>query len=302
MTKRLFLLGNGKSRLNFDISILRKYGTVYGCNAIYRTNPDDIDVLCGVDTGISHEIYHSGFAFKKPCYFRNWTKLPKLSYEGCVNGLISKDELEELKEYDIVRENKEYKDQAQEFVIHGTNMKGMVGILRQAQKTHSGRPKEVIQKQINTSQIVVSWIGPDDKSHDLRDVKRDSKDHGWACGAMSGWVGIHRENPDEIYLIGHDLKSNSNEVNNIYAGTKHYVPKQSTPTPHTNWVNQWYTLMDWFRNKKFFKVNEQLDDKPTNRKIGEWDLWEKDTNLNTLRYMTHAQLLDKLSKVGPKND
>ena len=44
---------------------------------------------------------------------------------------------------------------------------------------------------------------------------------------------------------------------------------------YTNWVNQWYTLMDWFRNKKFFKVNEQLDDKPTNRKIGEWDLWRK---------------------------
>ena len=61
--------------------------------------------------------------------------------------LISKDELEELKEYDIVRENKEYKDQAQEFVIHGTNMKGMVGILRQAQKTHKTDLKKLYRNK-----------------------------------------------------------------------------------------------------------------------------------------------------------
>ena len=294
MTKRLFLLGNAQSRLKFDISILKKYGKVYGCNAIYRTNPDDIDVLCAVDSGISHEIYHSGFAYKKPCYFRNWTKLPKMTYDSVVNGLISKDELEELSQFDIVKDNKEYKDQAEEFVIHGTNMKGMVGILRQAQKTHSGRPKEVIQKQINSSQIHVSWIGPNDKSYSLKDVKPDTRDHGWACGATSGFIGIHREDPDEIYLIGHDLVSNSNQVNNIYAGTKHYVPKESTPTPHTNWVNQWYTLMDWFRHKKFFKVNEALDDKPTNMPIDEWKTWANDTKLNTLKYITQNDLLEKL--------
>ena len=79
--KRVFLIGNGESRKDFDISILKQYGKVYGCNAIFRDHPDDIDVLTAVDNGISHEIYHSGIALKKECYFRNWTKLPNIMFK-----------------------------------------------------------------------------------------------------------------------------------------------------------------------------------------------------------------------------
>lgn len=46
-TKIAFVLGNGRSRLSFDIQKLKKYGTVYGCNRIY----DDYipDYLVSVD-------------------------------------------------------------------------------------------------------------------------------------------------------------------------------------------------------------------------------------------------------------
>ena len=66
MVKRVFCLGNGQSRLGIDLKELRKHGKIYGCNAIYRTNPDDIDVLVGVDQGIMHEMYHSGICEKIP--------------------------------------------------------------------------------------------------------------------------------------------------------------------------------------------------------------------------------------------
>ena len=56
----VFCLGNGQSSVGVDLKKLRQHGKVYGCNAIYRTNPDDIDVLVGVDQGIMHEMYHSG--------------------------------------------------------------------------------------------------------------------------------------------------------------------------------------------------------------------------------------------------
>ena len=49
-----FVLGNGRSRLNIDPNRLKKSGTVYGCNAIYR---DFIpDVLVAVDTKMVIEL------------------------------------------------------------------------------------------------------------------------------------------------------------------------------------------------------------------------------------------------------
>ena len=64
-----------KSRLGVDLKKLRKHGKIYGCNAIYRTNPDDVDVLVGVDTRHNAEMYHSGICEKIPTYFRNWSKV-----------------------------------------------------------------------------------------------------------------------------------------------------------------------------------------------------------------------------------
>ena len=55
------LLFHFKLRLEaIHLSKLKKHGKIYGCNAIYSTNPDDVDVLGGVDQGIMHEMYHSG--------------------------------------------------------------------------------------------------------------------------------------------------------------------------------------------------------------------------------------------------
>ena len=55
---KVFCIGNGESRKDFDLNVLKGKGKVYGCNAIYRDYPDLIDVLTAVDNGIIHEIYH----------------------------------------------------------------------------------------------------------------------------------------------------------------------------------------------------------------------------------------------------
>jgi hypothetical protein len=54
-----------------------------------------------------------------------------------------------------------------------------------------------------------------------------------------------KEKPKEIFLIGHDLYSATNKVNNMYKGTKHYVTPEHQPTPCVNWIRQWYTLFQW---------------------------------------------------------
>ena len=47
----------------------------------------------------------------------------------------------------------------------------------------------------------------------------------------SAYVAICREKPNEIYIIGHDLHSQNNNINNIYKSTKHYTAKDNGPTP-----------------------------------------------------------------------
>ena len=99
MVKRVFCIGNGESRKGFDLETLRKHGSIYGCNALYRDFMPD--VLTAVDQGIMHEIYHAGVAQKIPCYFRDWTKVPAMTYEPMIYGGMEKLEAEiTFSEYD----------------------------------------------------------------------------------------------------------------------------------------------------------------------------------------------------------
>ena len=73
---KAFCIGNGTSRLGFDLNKLRGKGTIMGCNALYREFKPD--VLVCVDNGIMHEAYQTGIASEIDFYGRNWTKVPAL--------------------------------------------------------------------------------------------------------------------------------------------------------------------------------------------------------------------------------
>ena len=166
MTKRVFLIGNGTSRKDFDLTPLKKYGKVYGCNAIWRDELDKIDVLTAVDNGVIHEIYHAGVAQKIPCWFRNWTKVPVMMYDSIIQGMVGKQELEELKDYDVITSNE--RGTSQEFVTHGANLAGQINILKTAKKETPRGDREIIKKKINHNTLYVSWIKEPDKSKDIR--------------------------------------------------------------------------------------------------------------------------------------
>jgi len=59
MEKVAFIIGNGPSRSNFDLTTLRGRGTIYGCNALYRTFTPDY--LVAIDAPIIEEIEGSSF-------------------------------------------------------------------------------------------------------------------------------------------------------------------------------------------------------------------------------------------------
>jgi hypothetical protein len=272
MVKRVFCIGNGESRIGFDLEKLRPHGKIYGCNAIYRDFMPD--VLTAVDHGIMHEIYHAGIAQKIPCYFRDWTKVPAMTYEPMLMGGISN--LEEAKEaLDKVLISNDRGD-SQEYVMHGSKLSGVIDLIKREPNKFNKDVIKLQKKEINHATIKVSWIKEPDYSHSLQEfepVKGErTGDYGWACGASSGWVAMNREKPDEIYLIGHDLHSATDKVNNLYKGTKNYVAPENGPTPAINWINQWYTLADWFPDVKFIKINRFNDGRDlVNGPIKEWE-------------------------------
>jgi hypothetical protein len=260
---RVFCIGNGESRKGFDLESLRPFGNIYGCNAIYRDFMPD--VLTGVDHGIMHEIYHAGVAQQIPCFFRDWTKVPAMTYEHMIQGGMEKVEAEKhLKEILVTNERGDCK----EYVMHGSNLKGIVDMIR--------RNGERAKKNINHSTIKVSWISENDKSTSIRDLEptpgQKTGDFGWSCGPSSAYVAILREKPKEVYMIGHDLNSTDNHINNLYKSTKHYTAKENGPTPSVNWIRQWRTLADWNPDVKFIKINRFNDGRDNvNGPIKEWE-------------------------------
>ena len=275
--KRVFCIGNGESRKGFDLEKLRQHGTIYGCNAIYRDFLPDS--LISVDNGIMHEIYHAGIGQKIPCYFRNWTKCPSHMYDTLLYSSMNEEDRKAIKEFNLHKEND--KNNATEFVMNGSSLNGMARILR--------TDKTSFMKQVNHTSVYISWIQENDKSQSLTDLFE--KDEGWAAGSMSGNVAVKVESPNEVYLIGHDLRSTTKKVNNLYKGTEHYVAADHHPTPAANWIKQWKTLFTRNPSIKFYKVNRLGVDANdgVNQTIEEWK------GVDNLSYVDYSTL-DNLVK------
>jgi len=95
---------------------------------------------------------------------------------------------------------------------------------------------------------------------------------GYSSGPASILLACIEEQPDEVYLIGHDLFGHNDKFNNVYKDTKNYQGSLSPATPADNWINQ----LKWCFNDfgvgldkepiQFYHVN------PLKRKHEEWKL------------------------------
>ena len=286
MATRVFCIGNGESRQSLDLRMFKPHGKIYGCNALYRDFTPD--VLTAVDHGIMHEIYQSGYCDKNETWLRNWTRVPATMYHMLVYGNMKNEDKELIDKYQSNKmENK--RGDKQEFVFHGSNLSGKVNILKSNKEK-----KEIVEKNVNHTSTFVSWTSENDKANNLDDLVEGQRDRGWACGATSGRVATIKEKDlTEMYLIGHDLVSDTHKINNMYKGTKHYGVPEASPIPAVNWINQWKTLMTENPNVQFYKVNPDGDrgKTPVSSKISEW------TSIKNLKYISFQNTLDKFSKV-----
>ena len=273
---KVFLIGNGESRKNFNLDQLKPHGKIYGCNALYREYTPD--VLVSVDHGIMHEIYQSGYCYTNETWFRDWTRVPEHMYESMVYAGLSQVDIEELNKWHIKNENKKIDEK--EFVMHGANLSGLVTILRQN--------KEKFERRISQNVLCVSWVKDNDKAYNVMDVMPNNRDLGWAAGPTSGYIAVKKDSPTDVYLLGHDLNSTTGTVNNLYKGTKYYVVPEHGPTPSVNWITQWKQLFNENKNINFYKVNSNLKGEDrVNRRVYEWE------EVKNIHYITYENLLDK---------
>jgi hypothetical protein len=157
---KVFCIGNGESRKGFDLETLRPHGTIYGCNAIYRDFMPD--VLTAVDHGIMHEIYHAGVAQKIPCYFRDWTKVPAMTYEPMLmGGITNLEEAKDALDKVLITNGQGF---SKEYVMHGSKLSGVIDLIKREPDKFKKDIIKLQKKEINHATIKVSWIKEPDYS------------------------------------------------------------------------------------------------------------------------------------------
>ena len=108
---------------------------------------------------------------------------------------------------------------------------------------------------------------------------------GWSSGPAAASLAAYNGS-DYIFLLGMDLKSNTDKINNIYAGTEHYSPVDSIPTPYSNWVSQIKELMQQYVNTRFIHVNPLQGFTP--------ESWNQQKNFTVMSYNNFLSMINIL--------
>ena len=98
--------------------------------------------------------------------------------------------------------------------------------------------------------LFVTWVDDEDK------VELIPEDYsGWSAGPTAVRIALEQEKPCRVYLIGFDLGSPNELINNVYKGTDNYMSTKASKTPSVNWINQHAINFRDYPNTTFYKVN-----------------------------------------------
>ena len=243
-------LGNGQSRQGLDLNKMKDHATVIGCNAIYRDFTPDI--LVALDSRISHEIYRKANHNNMKIYLGYWTPVPIF---------VAKEQLKAWQgKTDIVWNDSE------EAVYHGAD-----GVF-------------TLTKGNNLGITYITGVSKEDK---IKSVEPDVDGFGYATGSRSVYLACEL-GAKEVYIVGHDLYSDTEKVNNIYAGSKSYAEKDALAARPDNWIPQHKNTFDKFPDTQFYKVNSNTPGDFTALEIPEW------SSCANLKYITQKEMKQTL--------
>ena len=229
--------GNGESRPIQPI--IGGDFITWGCNAIYRDFV--VDNLVSVDYNMQREIYESGYAMKNKCWFSDWEVLPAGFNPHMVipNNDAPVFETPKLDRKSCVVQGKDaemVQKKMEEVLIYNPQLD----------------PKDFKKKAMFNVGVYITWV---DEYNDK--VINIDYPRGWSAGNTALYLAC-KSGAEEVYMCGFDGSNYSQPINNIYKGSKNYLPEDSRGYNTINWDNQYKLVQRDFPKVQFYKVGTDL--------------------------------------------
>ena len=230
------IYGNGESRKVWDTTKDYVGFTTWGCNAAYRDCK--VDELVAIDYGIQQEIYQSGYALENFCWFADWITLedfePEFLKMNYPPELIF--ETEKTDTNICVTQGKEPMDAEK-------NYQRMIKEFPHLDK------EDIKDKCYKNVGLYITWL----KEHDR--VRTIDYPNGWCAGATAMHLACEQGEKD-IYMLGFDLSSYDEPLNNMYKGTDNYLPENAKGFNADNWLMQLVQIFQKFPDTQFYWVDD----------------------------------------------
>jgi hypothetical protein len=263
------VLGNGESRKWFSDKQYEVDAITWGCYAIYRDVM--VDNLVAVDYGMQQEIYESKYWRDIHCWFANWSVVPSTVADMMFMG------------YDIP-ESFIHKSaiKTDNCVVSGKDPMTLHERIEAAIQMHPDLDMNDLRMKMEKDVGVwITYVNEDDNINNI------DLPIGWsagntalhlACQQVNSYAGLYIQRAKEIYILGFDLSSYDEPLNNIYKGTDNYLSSDAKGFNSTNWMNQMQTVFREFKDVQFSWV----------------DAKKEFIQENNLRYLTKDEMCDKL--------
>ena len=253
------VIGNGESRKWFTEKQYEVDAVTWGCNAIYRDVM--VDKLVAVDYGMQQEIYDSEYYKDIECYFANWSVLP----DGVADMMLMGYDIPEA----FIHKSK---NRTKHCVISGKDPVNLHEKIEAAIQMHPELDMQDLRMKMEKD--VGVWITYVDEDDCINNIDFPI---GWSAGNTALHLAC-QQGATEVYIMGFDLSSYDEPLNNLYKGTDNYLPSDAKGFNSTNWMNQMQAVFREFRDITFCWI----------------DAKEEFIQENNLSYLTKAEFCDTI--------
>jgi len=235
MTTHL-IYGNGESRPR---EVLSGNFITWGCNAIYRDFT--LDNLVVIDYPMQQEVYESDYPMKNKCWFADWEVLPaEFAPDAIMAGWDDP----------IYESSKKGRSSC---VVQGKTKETVEANLKEILQINPNLDVEDFRKKAEKDVgLYVTWVEEyNDKVINIDYPK------GWSAGNTALYLAC-KFGAEEVYMVGFDGSNYAEPINNIYKGSKNYLPESSRGYNTINWDNQFKMIQRDFPKVNFIKVGTEL--------------------------------------------